>query len=150
MHTMLGPVRQCGMALSSKRPCSHDFSQPQMHGKLFSLPQLQSHFLHPASGGLALLQVCRYTHNLCSYPLTQQSGNSVACTITLILTTTIILANQSDQNITVEYAPPQALERQILTFCSDSYPCLIHLRISLTMAMMLHITLHLKGLPPAL
>ncbi|KAI0245924.1 hypothetical protein BJV78DRAFT_1356483 [Lactifluus subvellereus] len=56
-NTTLAPVRQCSAALSSKRPCSHDFSHPQTPNKLSSLQQPQSHFLDPAPGGLAPLQM---------------------------------------------------------------------------------------------
>jgi hypothetical protein len=93
----------------------------------------------------ALLQVRRYTHDLRSYPLTQQSGNSVVCTIILIVTITAISANQSVQGITAQYTASQGLVRQILTFRSHSYPRLTHLHISLTVMMMPLITLGPEG-----
>ena len=146
-----------------------DGSHPQTHGKLFILQQSQSNFPCPASGGLALLQVCRYMQDLCSYSLTQQAGNSVICTITLILTIMIVSAAPSIRNITAQYAPfsppcpprpcptpnrrvmllaslqTRALVRQIPSFCSHSHPRLAHLRISLTVTMMSRITLHLRS-----
>ena len=82
-----------------------DCSHPQTHGKLFILQQSQSNFPCHASGGLALLQVRRYMHDLCSYSLTQQAGNSTICAVTLILTIMIVSAAPSVRNITMQYAP---------------------------------------------